>query len=315
MAATDLRVGFVGCGVHARDTLLPAVQRVGMELAAICDLDRRLAQRTTRRFGAFRAYQDVRTMVDEMDLDAVLICGPPDLHAEAAPVALAAGCHVWVEMPAAPSAEEAQRIAGIADERKLVAQAGLNARFAPVYTRLREIALAPDFGEMASVEIVWWPPRTHGHDVPVLFDLPHAIDLVRYLGGEVQDLSVTRGSDASVLAIAFALESGAIATISFAGPVECPRERVQVASLRSTVMATARREVALQSADREDLQVWQYDALRVQGAQTSWDPSGYIAQLQHFVEAIEGETRLQATIADAASAMRLAERVAACERS
>lgn len=315
MTASDLRVGFVGCGVHARNILLPAVQRIGMDLAAICDLDRRLAQRTTRRFGAFRAYQDARTMVEEMDLDAVLICGPPELHAEAAQVALAGGCHVWVEVPGAPSADEAHRIAEIAEERGLIAAAGLNARFAPVYQRLREIIHDAQFGEIRSVEVVWWPPETHGHDDPVLFDLVHALDLVRFLGGDVSDSAVTRAPDGTVLAITLELQSGALATVSFAAPARCPRERVEVASLQATVTATGRQEVSLRSADREETRVWRYDALRAQDAEDSWDPAGHVAQLQHFAQVVLGEGEPRATLADAATVMRIAETVAAQEGS
>ena len=255
-------------------------------------------------------------MIDEMDLDAVLICGPPELHAEAAPVALAGGCHVWVEVPAAPDADEAQSIATMAEERGKIAQAGLNARFAPVYRRMQKIVSTEeaderDFGELRSIEVVWWPPKTHGHDDPVRFDLIHALDMVRHLGGEVEDLSVVRGRDRTVLAIALELRSGAVATISFAAPAACPRERVAMASLQATVMATERREVMLRSAEREDTRYWWYDASRAEEGQAPWDPAGYIAQLQHFADAVTGEAAPEATLADAAAAMRLAERIAA----
>jgi myo-inositol 2-dehydrogenase/D-chiro-inositol 1-dehydrogenase len=309
MAASDVRVGFVGCGVHARSTLIPAVQRVGIDLAAICDLDKRLAQRTRRRFGAFRSYQDLRRMVEEMDIDALLVCGPPELHAEAGPVALEAGCHLWVEVPTAPNADEAQWLAEMARDRGLVAGAGLNARFAPVYVRARAIMQEPEFGELRSMEVVWWRPETHGHDDPLLFDLPHALDLVRYLGGDVSELSVQRGRDDRALAVALELDSGAVATVSFAAPVECPRECVQIASDRATATVTGRREVSLRTGDRAERRVWEADVICPEDADAPWDPRGYPTQMQHFADAIGGDAEPQATLADAAAAMRLAETV------
>ncbi len=315
MAAGDVRVGFVGCGVHARERLLPAVQRVGMDLAAICDLDRRLAQRTTRRFGAFRAYQDARAMIDEMDLDAVLVCGPPELHAEAAETALAAGCHLWTEVPVAPNADEAEEIATIAEEHGRIAQAGLNARFAPAYQRMREIVDDPEFGELRSVEIAWWVPETHGHDNPVLFDLVHALDLVRHLGGDVVDLCVVRARQANTLAIALELQADAVATISFTGRALCPRERVEVASLDANVTTNGRQQVILHSSKREETAVWGYDAMRVRESEMQWEPTGHIAQLRHFAESVLGDTEPEATFTEAVAAMRLAERIAQIERS
>ena len=61
MGESQVRVGFVGCGAHAREVLLPAARQAGLEFAAVCDLDKRLAQRVSRRFGAFRAYRTSAT--------------------------------------------------------------------------------------------------------------------------------------------------------------------------------------------------------------------------------------------------------------
>ena len=170
MAETQVRVGIIGCGVHAREVLLPAAQQAGMEFAAVCDLDRRLAQRVSRRFGAFRAYQDIRSMIDEMDLDAVLVCGPPEMHAEAAAIALQHRCHLWTEMPAAPTAEEAERLAGLADAQGLIAQPGLMLRYAPACMRLRELVAGEEFGAIRQIEVAWWPPEQHAHDDAPLFE-------------------------------------------------------------------------------------------------------------------------------------------------
>ncbi|MFW5868189.1 MAG: Gfo/Idh/MocA family protein, partial [Armatimonadota bacterium] len=262
MAVNDVRVGLVGCGVHAREVLLPAVQRAGMELAAVCDLDKRLAQRVTRRFGAFRAYQDIGTMVEEMDLDAVLACGPPEMHAEAAEVALRGGCHVWTEMPAAPTSAEAERLAELAADRELIAAVGLVARHAPAYQRLREICTGEQFGEIRSIEVAWWPPKMHGHEDPLLFDLPHALDLVRYIGGDIRRLSVARASGSDAMLVGMELHSGAVASVSFGAPADCPRESVAVASLRSTATAEGRQTVMFRRCGHDEMSVW--------GTQAHW---------------------------------------------
>ena len=305
MAETQVRVGIIGCGVHAREVLLPAAQQAGMEFAAVCDLDRRLAQRVSRRFGAFRAYQDIRSMIDEMDLDAVLVCGPPEMHAEAAAIALQHRCHLWTEMPAAPTAEEAERLAGLADAQGLIAQPGLMLRYAPACMRLRELVAGEEFGAIRQIEVAWWPPEQHAHDDAPLFDLPHALDLVRFIGGEVTGLSVARaGSDGSLAAL-LALESGAVATVSFASPARCPRERIVVASEDAVAIAEDRRTITLRHAAREDSSVWSPDRA---GAGRL---SGILPEMEAFAAAIAGEGPRGASLHDAARAMRLGEMVRA----
>ncbi|MFP4250198.1 MAG: Gfo/Idh/MocA family protein [Armatimonadota bacterium] len=307
MAGNQVRVGFVGCGVHARETLLPVVQRAGMELAAICDLDKRLAQRVTRRFGAFRAYQDIGAMVDEMDLDAVLACGPPELHAEAAEAALRGGCHVWTEMPAAPTSAEAERIAELAAERELVAAAGLVMRCAPAYQRLRDLCADEQFGPVRSIEVAWWPPRMHAHDEPLLFDLPHALDIAWWIGGDVRTLAVSRADDDDVLLVTMQLRSGAVAAVSFAAPADCPRERVTVASLRATATAEGRQTVTLTRCGRDETSVWGGRSLAT-AADRPERARGFLPQMEQFAGAVGGESEPTATIGDAAYVLRLAER-------
>lgn len=314
MADSQVRVGFVGCGVHAREVILPAAQHAGLEFAAVCDLDKRLAQRVSRRFGAFRAYQDLGNMIDEMDLDAVLVCGPPEMHAEAAEIALSHGCHVWTEMPAAPTAEEVVRIADLADARGLVAQPGLMTRFAPACVRLREIVSREEFGPLHSIEVAWWPQKQHGHDDPMLFDLPHALDLVRFIGGEVSRLCVARATGDDSLAVAMQLQSGAVATVSFGAPAACPRERVAVASANAVATAEDRQTVTLRHCEREETSVWAARACETSAEGNAGGAErvrGFLPAMEQFAAAVAGGDAQSASMRDAARALRLAEHVSA----
>lgn len=304
MSEGEVRVGFVGCGVHAREVLLPAAHRAGMEIASVCDLDKRLAQRVARRFGAFRAYQDLRSMIGEMDLDAVLVCGPPEMHAEAAEIALQEGCHLWTEMPPAPTADEVARIAELAAARKLVAVPGLVMRFAPACARLREIVTREEFGAVLSIDVTWWPPRMHGHDDPLVFDLPHALDMVRFIGGDVRRLSAARAAGDGALAVVMELASGAVATVSFSAPAGCPCERVAVTSADAVATVQDRQTVTLRHRAREEMSVWGADCGRDGGPEHM---RGFLPEMEQFAAAAAGDVEPAAAMSDAAQALRLAE--------
>lgn len=305
MPAQDVRVGFIGCGKHATEVLLPAVQQTGMELAGVCDLDRRRAQRITRRFGAFRAYQDLQSMIEEMDLDAVLVCGPPDLHAEAATIALEHGCHVWTEVPPAPTALEAERIAELAAARGLVAQAGLMLRFAPAYQRLRDALAAEEFGRPRAFDAVFWPPALPGHDDPLLFDAVHILDLLYWLLGEIEEVSALHDEERA--AISLRTLEGATGVISFAQGVSCPREMVAIAGESAVATVTDRISLTLRHRDREEMVVWQAGALEPGGEASPSHLQGYLPELLHFAAAIGEGAPAEATIGEAAVSMRWLE--------
>ena len=307
MPASDVRVGFIGCGEHASEVLLPAVQQAGMDLAAICDLDRRRAQRATRRFGAFRAYQDLQRMTDEMDLDAVLVCGPPELHAEAATVALQHGCHVWTEAPPAPTAAEAERIGALARERGLVAQAGLMMRFAPVYRRLQATIAEEAFGAPVAFEATYWPPALPGHDEPLLFDTLHVLDLVRWLLGEVAECSITRADDRA--AISLRMLDGATGVVSFLRGGPWPRETVTVGSDAAVATAVDRASLTVRRRGRDEMTVWRADALAASGQSDTAHLRGYLPALIQFAAGVADDAPQEATIGDIAATMRLIERL------
>lgn len=88
-----LRLGLVGFGKIARDQHLPAIARTpGLELAAI-------ASRNAAADGV-ASYRDLEAMLaHEPDLDAVILCQPPQARFAAARTALLAGKHVFLEKP------------------------------------------------------------------------------------------------------------------------------------------------------------------------------------------------------------------------
>lgn len=325
VAAEQVRVGFIGCGTHATEVLLPAVQQAGMDLAAICDLDKRRAQRAIRRFGAFRAYQDLQTMIAEMDLDAVLVCGPPELHAEAAQVALERGLHVWTEAPPAPTAEEAERLAELAEAKGLVAQVGLMLRFAPAYRRLREVIADEEFGAAIAFEVAYWPPALPGHDDPLRHDAVHALDLVAMLLGEVGELAVLPAASGPGAtgpgtgargrqALALRTESGATGTLSFLSAAACPREVVTVASATAVATVEDRATLSVRRADSDETMLWRARTLGPGPEADSAHVRGYLPELVHFAAAVSGAAEPVATMKEGAAALRLAERIDAATR-
>ena len=106
-----MKVGIVGCGKVAKGVHIPALLRAkGVEIAAVCDVDKEEAKRTAKMFNIDRYYTDISDMLKREDLEMVDICTPPHLHAPMAIQAIEEDCHVLLEKPMTSSVSEADEI-------------------------------------------------------------------------------------------------------------------------------------------------------------------------------------------------------------
>src|ERR1051325_9851471 len=112
VAKAPIRIAVIGCGSHSRGALQPALARLPhFDYVAACDLEEAVAADCARRYGAGAVYTDYRRMLDEVEPEAVLVVGPPQLHLEAGLEAAARGIHLFVEKPSAPDLAGAEALA------------------------------------------------------------------------------------------------------------------------------------------------------------------------------------------------------------
>ena len=219
-----LRVGFIGAGEMATWAIFPALHFAPIRLVAVCDLDRNLAQSAAAKFGADNWYTDYREMWSKEDIDAVIVQTHPRARRSLVTEALAAGYHVFVPKPPAASLVEAEDLAKAAKRADRVLMVNFQRRFSHAVTRAREIMSKESFGELTQISSsfcsgLFTGARGREYDSPVhafMLDMaPHHLDLVRYLGGEVQSMSLHHRQIGDGIALAIALEfaSGAVGTL------------------------------------------------------------------------------------------------------
>jgi predicted dehydrogenase len=129
--ATDkLVVALIGCGgrgtgVAGRFQAIPNV-----ELAYICDVDdkRRAAAAEKLKVNANRAVADLRKVLDDKSVDAVIIATPDHWHAPAAILACEAGKHVYVEKPISHNIREGRLLVEAAQRTRRLVQHGTQVR-------------------------------------------------------------------------------------------------------------------------------------------------------------------------------------------
>jgi predicted dehydrogenase len=115
-----LRIGVIGAGSIAAqhvDGYLAAPEAA--TITAVADVDRDHAEALSARAAGARVDLDYRDLLAASDVDAVDICLPHHLHAEAIVAAAQAGKHILCEKPLCLTIEEADRV------QQAVAAAGI----------------------------------------------------------------------------------------------------------------------------------------------------------------------------------------------
>jgi predicted dehydrogenase len=235
-------VGLVGLGGISGPHLAgyaSAADRI--EVVAVCDTDGDRARSVAHETGA-RAYTDLAELLADERVISVDLALPHHLHFPAASAALAAGKHVLVEKPLAPTSSECRALMAQADGAGLSLGVAENTRFVGAYQSVERLLLAGAVGEprlartlISGSEVcrlrdtTLWKGRLHGSGGGTIIDAgPHSFYLLRWLIGE---LSTVRGfhhqlvpesqvDDHAVVAGRFA--SGALYSTEYTFTAEIP---------------------------------------------------------------------------------------------
>jgi len=177
--AERLRVGIVGVGNIAAIAQLPTLaDRDDIELAAVVTRKPDPSP-LLKRWPFEAAYGTVEQMVESTPLDAVFVLTPRHQHVAAVEHCLNAGLDVFCEKPLATKAEDAVRLADLAEARSRILMVGLNRRFAPVYEEGKAA-----FGREGAAFCVAQKNRDGSEFRATFENSIHMVDLLRwYCGG------------------------------------------------------------------------------------------------------------------------------------
>lgn len=243
-----VRIGIVGLGSHSYRNLLPALTFLPVDLVAVADLDKTVADFTAKQYGLDRSYQSSTDMYAAEDLDAVLLCVSPQLHPKLAREAFEAGLHVWLEKPVGTSVADVDSMREARGDR--IAVVGYKKVFMPAAVKARELAALPEFGTLHSISGVYPMniPRgdadfiAKGENNRWLVDGCHPTALLLSLAGPAAEVTVHRSDDNSG-ALIIKHESGSITALHLAdsAPTFQPVERyLMIGDGKSIEMRNAR---------------------------------------------------------------------------
>ena len=223
---TAVRLAIIGGGVIGRRHAGAIKNDPTTELVAIADpapTGKALAEDMS-----VPLYTSAEDMLAGENIDGAIVSTPTELHFPPAMAALDAGVHLLIEKPIMPTVQEAEKVVAKSAQAGLHVLVGHHRRYYPQVHKAREIVQSGQLGKLIAVTGQWnarknvnyydedW--RKKWQAGPVLTNLIHEMDSLRYVCGEVESISAEvshealqfEKEDAAAMVLRFA--SGAIGT-------------------------------------------------------------------------------------------------------
>jgi len=172
-------------------------------LKAVCARDKGATAGFAENWGYADVETDWRALIARPDIDIIDVCSPTVNHKEVVLAAAAAGKHIFCEKPCALSSADAREMAQAADRAGVVHYLNHNYRRVPAIAFAKQMI---DEGKLGTIyhwrgaylqdwimdpnfPLTWHLQKEYAGAGPH-FDLnSHAVDLARYLVGEIDSVS------------------------------------------------------------------------------------------------------------------------------
>ena len=142
----DAKVGIsvIGCGNHVLGKHLPNLRRMSdIEVRALASATGKNATMIADGIGATIVTTDVEELLSDPDTDAVMVCSSQPEHFGHIHQTIEAGKAVYVEKPMVTLLSDFERIVRLMESRPVLFTLGLNRRYSPMLTRLRDLIEGP----------------------------------------------------------------------------------------------------------------------------------------------------------------------------
>ena len=192
-----LKIGIIGTGGIAKHHLNNLKKIGGSTVVGLCDLEKPRAEALAAEFGG-TGYDNIEQMLDAQKPDAVLICTPPFVRLDPVKAACERSIPFFCEKPPAFSVEDAQRVSAIVSKANIVHSVGFMYRHKETTDRTRELlqgqtvlAIRSTFvcGAILNPAFPAWFKLQDKSGGPMLDQAIHALDLIRYLFGDIHTIA------------------------------------------------------------------------------------------------------------------------------
>lgn len=194
MTHNSVRVAVIGCGYWGKN-LVRNFAQLGA-LACICDSNESALQEQGQLFPGARLTDDYQSVLDDMEIDAVVIAAPAAQHYVLVKQALLAGKDVFVEKPLALHYVEGKELVELAEKQNAILEVGHILEYHPAITLLKELI---EQGQLGKILYVYSNRLNLGkvrQEENILWSFaPHDISVIcRLVGAEPTIVSASGGT-------------------------------------------------------------------------------------------------------------------------
>lgn len=233
---TPLRIGVIGAGMIGRKHIEVALAEPHCRLAGIADPTP--AAKALAESAGVPHFATCEAMLEMTRLQGVVVATPNALHVPMALSCIDRGVPVLVEKPIADTLEAAGRLVAAGEKAGIPILVGHHRRHNPLVRKARELIRAGEIGRLVAVVALatflkpdsyfdqsW---RREAGGGPVLINLIHDIDFLRFIAGEIASVqaftsAAVRGfgvEDSAAVAVRFA--DGALGTLTVSDTATAP---------------------------------------------------------------------------------------------
>ena len=322
------RLALIGAGVIGQRHLKAIAATEAAEAVAIVDpVPETAALAEDLRLPWFSTVEE---MLGDIAPAGVIVATPTEHHLQASLVALEAGCHLLVEKPITATLEEADTLIRSSEDKDLHVLVGHHRRYYQQVEKAREIIRGGTLGHLVTVSGQWsvrkpdsyYKPdwRKGWRAGPVLTNLIHEMDYLRYIVGEVTSVAALTGNPVQgfekedVAAFAFAFEGGALGAFVMSDQADGPWAWEMATGENPAFPKNGENCITFTGTkgalEFPNLRHWTSDGLE------SWITpkvcqdhplalgDAFVGQIEHFAEVIAGRTVPRITAADATESLR-----------
>jgi predicted dehydrogenase len=254
--------------------------------------------------------------------DAVIVSNPTALHMDVAIPAAEAGCHIFLEKPIAHVLDGVADLQAAVKKNNVHVLVGFQFRYHPGLRKLDEVLGSGEVGRPISVRAHWgeylpawhpWEDYRSSYSARkdlgggVILTLTHPLDYLRWLFGEVDSLWAFKGqlSDLEldvedVVEIGMKFANGVLGSLHLDYNQRPPRHQVEIVCTEGTIRwDQAGKALEIYSAETQD---WQTYPLPKDFERDHL----FRAQMEHFLEVVEGKAKPVCTLRDGVRVLELA---------
>src|SRR5437867_13201510 len=152
MTDGDLRVGVIGAGYWGPNLVRNLSEAPGAAPVAVADLSPERLDAIRKRFPAIRTTTEHREVLGDSRVDAVCIATPVGTHRALAEEAFAAGKHVFIEKPLAPTVADAEAIIRASEKAGRTLMVGHTFVYNPAVVAVKKILESDGIGRVQYID-------------------------------------------------------------------------------------------------------------------------------------------------------------------